>query len=362
MDNRKNRKKRLVHNPNSERYGRRKTIWLIAATLVMSPASAWGFVGQATTPAGAAFSASCAGLGFSGGGQEGDAFNNGQSSVTPSVNCQTSTSSIGGTANSTVSDSGTDNGATFSNAATGQATPKAITLSASNSGQQSSFFPGAQTNAGWNDMITLSMGGQSGSGVWVVPIYVTGNLSATGLGALAKLGVAAYLNNAIIESTNADTLFFANNTTHFGTVASSWDYELVEWEATDYGPTGGSLTLQSLIADYTINFYIPFTWGDPFELGIFAEAAAGEISSGGIYTPNSAAVDPPNATWAGPGYVLDGGTGDPITGFSIASLSGTDYMTPYSAGETSGVPEPMSLTLFGLGLVGLGFVRRRRAS
>lgn len=330
----------------------------LATALVGAAPMAFAVPGQMETPNGATFSSACAGLGFAGSSVGNQISGSG-------ANCQSQTSGVGGTAGLAVSNSGVALGGTayqssYSNAAAGQATPLTIKLSASNDGNTNAPFPGAAVNGGWNDTITLSMAGQGGTGFWIAPIHVTGELNTKNNGASSKLQVEAFLNHADILGP-ATNLFHdvslnpgaAQSSVHDPSFVS---YQLARWGATNWGPSDAS-SLEHLSVDETVYFVIPFTWDTPFDLGIFALASAGMRAQGAtVGQPNatSDALFENTITWAGPGYVLNNGTGPQITGFGISSTSGADYAM------TSPVPEPTIWGMFSLGLASLGFVYRKR--
>jgi hypothetical protein len=316
---------------------------------------------HAGVPAGAAFTSACAGLGFGGGGV---AIDDVALLTTGSAHCANQTSVVGGSASSSAANSGTSGGVAFTNAASSSAGPKAIHLNATNSSAVQSAFAAGMANGGFTEQIGIT--GGTGTGVWVFPIAVKGTLDATGFGADATLNVAAYQNGLGVGASAptpgsdvADAIFLAlNSPIDRGAITgSSTDLENVAWNAEDRGPTS-SLTLQHLAVDDTIWFAVPITFGTSFDLGIFANVRAGEISSGAGTDPESTDLDFHSTIfWGGPGYVItDGGTGPITPDFKITTGTGTDLSTPFS----EGVPEPAEWTLLLLGFFGLGGVARSR--
>jgi hypothetical protein len=321
--------------------------------------AAWA-TGQDTTPDGHAFSSACAGLGFSSSSFPGNQVN--KSGAT----CQSNTSAtIGGTAESHVSAAGVS--PSFSNSANGMATPLQIKLDAHNSG--STGFPGAQVNGGWNDQITLSMLGQSGDAVWVTPIQVSGQLNTTDPSeGFAQFWITAYKDHSLVagsstvpikqaaydlfKTLNPGDLYGGSGTPvpgHYGAVISTWVDETVAWAVGE----SSAVTLENLAVNQTVQFAIPFTWGVPFDLGIFALAVTGQRSSSAQFSTSDASFQN-TVTWGGPGYVLNNGAGDPVTGFTITS-TGANYQQPFSQ-----VPESPSLLLLSLALGTMGMLRRLR--
>lgn len=331
----------------------------LATALVGTAPTAFAVPGQMEIPNGAAFSSACAGWGFGIGGDDGASISIGNQISGKRANCQSQTSGVGGTAGVAVSNSGVTLGGTayqssYSNAAAGQATPLMIKLSASNDGNTNAPFPGAAANGGWNDTITLSMAGQSGTGFWIAPIHVEGELNTKNNGGGSSLEVEAFVGHASIFTGPASALF--RDVTLNPSAAQNYGAERARWTVANWGPSDAS-SVEHLSVDETVYFVIPFTWDTPFDLGIFALASAGMRAQGAtVGQPNatSDALFENTITWAGPGYVLNNGAGPQITGFDISSTSGADYAM------TSPVPEPTIWGMFGLGLASLGFVYRKR--
>jgi len=103
----------------------------------------------------------------------------------------------------------------------------------------------------------------------------------------------------------------------------------------------------------TAPFAVPFTWGAPFTLGVYATARAALRSS--LTTgPNESTVNfASTATWGGIGSVYH--NDQPVADYAVDSASGTDWRLPHP------VPEPGTLSALVLGLAAL-VARRRRAA
>ena len=125
------------------------------------------------------------------------------------------------------------NGNPYSNHASADAGPGFIKVSADNSGTQAIPFPGGAGYGGWNDSMTIGNG--NGNGVWIVPFIVQGDLSAVGIGGLARIGINAYENHSVIQPYGDalhafayDTFLALNggaNGIRNSAIAFVWDYQ-----------------------------------------------------------------------------------------------------------------------------------------
>ena len=313
--------------------------------------------GQSTTLIGSGFANACAGDQYFGSlPNPGDGF----STITDQyMTCQTT---AGTPALASASNSGTVNGNTYSNNATADAGPGFIKVGASNSGMQAIPFPGGAAYAGWNETMTIA--GGTGTAVWVVPLTVQGTLDTTGLGALVRVGINAYENYNFLQpygtlngfaygvflAANGGASGIRNNAILFG-----WDYQGAWFGADNYSPPDSSM-VPSYSLNRTLYFAFPFTYGTPFEFGIYMGGVAGEASSGGFYTANSSSYDfLHTVAWGGAGYVVDQNS-QINPNFTLASGSGFNYSQ--SSGET---PEPATGCGLLMGLGVLGWLKRRHS-
>jgi len=153
------------------------------------------------------------------------------------------------------------------------------------------------------------------------------------------------LVNYIIVNTGygmAETFLDAENS------AANYDDNVV---ATESGCSPVSPPLGSVSC--TLSFTLLFTWGEPFELATDLDAYVIATPGPGGMTEvgTSDFIDTAQIT----SIALDA-NGNPVTNFSITSASGLDY-------TANGItPEPSSLSLFGVGLLFLAFVAKRRLS
>lgn len=306
--------------------------------------------GQSDTPAGSAFASACAGTHISGAGNPGNSVARTYSGTGTCFEAV----SAGGTAsvNTGLVSGVSPSGQAYTGSAEGSASLGSLKMTGTNSGSAQTSFSGGQATVGWNDQITL--GGGTGNSLWVLPILVHGELHAHGLGALSRMQVGVYKNSAALTqgfNSTAFGLFQTLTTERNGTIQYSWDYQMAAFGVSDYDivhPTSAEF----LAIDQTVYFVVPFTYGVSFKLGIWADAHASEIASGGAHVPNVSSFDLGNTiTWGGKGYVVDATGNNPTTSFTINSESGFDY-------NTAVVPEPSTMLMLLAG-TGLLLLKRR---
>ncbi|HEY1930647.1 MAG TPA: PEP-CTERM sorting domain-containing protein [Acetobacteraceae bacterium] len=348
---------------------------VVAACFASVPA--WAQLGQATTPAGSASVSTCAGNGFGGLGEVGNAISGGTSfsiGSGPAITAQTCAAAVSPTQSATVQTTSSGSGVWYTtpyiNTATATAGPGLIHLTASNIADTSTDFAGAAAQGGFNEMFTVNGGTPGTQGILIQPIHVDGTLIDNNNGAAASIDVQVFLNHTELGShTLADdpaySKFVALNTSFnstigineigVGDVDFSWDYQMKPYDASNYGPSDPD-SISSLVVNEDVLFAIPFTFGTPFDMGVYALAEAGERAFGGNLGGNTSSVDFGNTiAWGGPGYVLNAdGSGAPFTGYTITAASGIDYSHAFDA------PEPATWLVFGVGIAALGAARRSR--
>lgn len=306
------------------------------------------FAGQSNTPIGFGFVNVCAGNQIFGGlPNPGDGFS---ASSDQYVNCSTLT---GLAASAGVSNSGVGfGGAAYSNSASAGAGPGFADVFATNTGSPQDTFPGASAYAGWNDQITIGNG--TGTSVWEFPLVINADLTSTGGGGLARMGFAVYQNYNFVTPYGANNAAYnkwlADNGGASGVrnsvIAFSWDYEGFWF--------GADASTQNYSVNRTVWFAVPFTYGVPFELGIYMGGVAGESGSGCCGNANTTTLDPPSLVWGGPGVVTDPNTNTVNPNYTISSQSGFNY-------APTGAPEPSNFVMVAGGLFAAGWLLRRRS-
>lgn len=239
--------------------------------------------------------------------------------------------------NSTVSRSAVYSGGSTSNSASGTVGLGFGQFIAENNAPNSSFFAQAVANGGWQDSFLISNPALTGqSGFMQFTVHVTGDLDASGFAGSAGFAVTGYKDDVQLL---VNPLFDPGNSTPLST-----DRQYGNWAiATDFS------TLNLTVAD-TVTFAVPFTFGTPFDLGIYGRALAGMRSSSGVAGNSTASADfASTMTWGGIVDVYHGST--PGAEYELESGSGIDWRGPF-------VPAPGATAV--LVLSGLGVARRRR--
>jgi len=328
------------------------SIGFASAAAVLAATPGFALPSQATIADGNSFVSTCAGTTYGSGISPGQVIFGGMSNASQTCG-YTVSASVGGTASVTSSASGAGP-SPFANSATASAAVGSIHLAAANSGSNSAYFPGAQAVAGWNDQFTLTNGPMGQGGIWVVPLQVSGTLTADGAyPAASGFSLVAFQNHARLSHYDTPTYaaFLASNLAMPYSDENYYQYDQGETWAVERINSD-----RSVVIDKTVSFAVPFTYGTPFSLGLYAQIFAGEDSYGNSTNANSSGADFSHTIkWGGKGYVVaTDGSGPHTTTFAVAALSGFDY--------SSGVPEPSAwaLLVLGVGLAGAIARYRRR--
>jgi len=200
-----------------------------------------------------------------------------------------------------------------------------IQLSATNTAPDAAFFPTGIAHGGWSETFVISSRALTGqSGFMQFTLDVHGTLFAQGLTGSSAFTVTGYKDalplqvNPLFDPGDSDVL--------------QGDAQYGNWAIATYGnPPTDSKTVND-----TITFAVPFNFGTPFKLGIYANARAGMRSSGGAGGSSSAQTHfEEGLAWGGITAIYLGMT--PITQYTIESGSGINWEQP------SGPADPADL-------------------
>jgi hypothetical protein len=197
----------------------------------------------------------------------------------------------------------------------------------------------AEVNGSFLDKVTISAPGVSGQGVFVIPLHVTGAVSAVGTVA----------GSGIPHTGELTYSFLSAGLTSFGRAQGTVGLSTTN-ETLVCGPAACGVA--PVLFDQTVLVQLPFTFGEQFDLSgtfgvdasFFLNAATGGILAG------STTADFSHTLTLGPATVTDA-SGNPILGVTIAS--DIDYL----AGTI--VPEPSAAALLTATLMGAVGIRRK---
>jgi hypothetical protein len=200
-------------------------------------------------------------------------------------------------------------------ATSGSARLGVISVRASNTQTNNSFFVQSATDAGFKDRFTIThptLNGQAG--VMTFAVTVNGTISASGFAGSGSIIVETHKNGAQVAGNPALTSFPGSS---IATVQNP------RWSAA----SGPDVVLP---VNAVAVFAVPFTFGTPFDVSVFARAVAGQRSFSGVAGTSTAIVDFSNngVVWSGIQGIYQGTT--PVSGASISALSNTNWNTPAS--------------------------------
>jgi hypothetical protein len=209
---------------------------------------------------------------------------------------------------------------------------------------------------------TISVSGPSPTFIWLSSLaYSTDELTVTAVGVPAGTVGTFYptgtVTGTLISSNDTNLVNFVIVNASYGIAGTVGGAEAdiggsfadtVVASGSDCSPTSPSLGTVSCTLPFAP---LPFQFGVPFEVVqlldafVLAEPGPGGMAEGGT----SNFLDTAQIT-----SIAVDANGNPVTDFSITSASGLDY-------TANGItPEPSSLSLFGVGLLFLAFMVKRR--
>jgi hypothetical protein len=196
-----------------------------------------------------------------------------------------------------------------------------IQLTASNTAPDAANFPLGVAHGGWSETFVISNRELTGqSGFMEFTLDVNGTLFAAGLTGSSIFTVTGYKDAGQLT---ANQFFDPGDSDPLG-----GGFQYGNWGIATFGnpPTAGKTV------NDTVTFAVPFTFGTPFKLGIYANARAGMRSSGGAGGVSSAETHfEQGLSWGGISNIYLGTT--PTTEYTITSGSGIDWTVAIGGGD-----------------------------
>lgn len=196
-----------------------------------------------------------------------------------------------------------------------------VQASAANASPDAASFPMGAAQGGWSETFVIthpSLNGQAG--YMQFTLDVSGTLFAAGLTGSAVFTVTAYKD---ADQLITNPFFDPGDSNLLSTNAQYGNWGVA---------TFGNPPTESKTVNDAVTFAVPFTYGVPFKLGVYAFARAGLRSSGGVGGSSSSQVDfEEGLSWGGISQIYVGTT--PATGYTITSGSGLDWSGPIGGGS-----------------------------
>lgn len=299
------------------RRGRRFVLWMVGAGAVCVGGTAFGAISQSTITAPGGFVQAAAGPSTNGGpGWPGGDW----TSAFP-VTADRQEGSF--TGNNSVSRSASFSGSGIVNSASGTAGMGTAEMNASNSFPSTAAFSAGVANGGWKESFVISHASFNGqAGTMQFTVQVEGRLDATGITGSAAITTTAYKDNAQLMSS---PLASPGGSDVIGT-----DRQYGNWAVATF--FDGEVTGKTVFD--TVTFAVPFTFGTPFNLGVYVNARAGQRSSGGFGTPSTANVQLTRFRWGGIANIYAGA--NPIAGATVSSGTGINWANPIEPASCPG--------------------------
>ena len=222
------------------------------------------------------------------------------------------------TGNSSVLQGSSYSGAGISNSAQGSANMGVVGITCANTSPDASGFAGGVADGGWKETFTINhptLAGQSG--FMVFQLRARGTMHVEGLTGSTYFDISPYKDNAELAANQ----YFDRGSSD----PVQGGLQRVRWAVASYG------TPDDRIVDGTVTMSVPFTFGQPFTLGVYALGVASQRSSGGNGGTSTGTLN-----FGGQGLIWNGivaiqATGGPVSGHSIISGTGINW-TPAIGG------------------------------
>lgn len=214
---------------------------------------------------------------------------------------------------SVAANSASSSATNLNNNSSGTAGMGYVLINAFNNAPNSNQGPIGAINGGWKETLTVSNPSHTGeAGYLIFGVSASGFLKATGFAGAASVRVTAYKNDAQLM---VNQYFSPGNSDLLST-----DRQYGNWAIATYG----NPNVDSKSFNDSVTMAVPFTFGTPFTLGVYAWGKAGMRSSSGVAGNSTALIENGKVRWGGILNVLAGGNSVTATS-TVSGSSGKDW-------------------------------------